>query len=134
MRGWIYVISNPAMPGLVKVGFSRQDPDGRAAQFAQTGVPHPYVVEYDVLLVDPETAELEVHRALHERREAKEWFRCSAEQVVTLIRERFRSRILAERPGSERRTPNTTRLINSRNAECPCGSGKKFKHCCGRPL
>ncbi|HCV63371.1 MAG TPA: hypothetical protein DGR20_08750, partial [Alphaproteobacteria bacterium] len=20
----------------------------------------------------------------------------------------------------------------SRNAPCPCGSGKKFKHCCGR--
>ena len=20
----------------------------------------------------------------------------------------------------------------SRNAQCPCGSGKKYKHCCGR--
>ena len=20
----------------------------------------------------------------------------------------------------------------SRNAKCPCGSGKKYKHCCGR--
>ena len=24
--------------------------------------------------------------------------------------------------------------MTSRNAQCPCGSGRRFKHCCGNPL
>jgi hypothetical protein len=30
-------------------------------------------------------------------------------------------------------TPVTTQPKVGRNAPCPCGSGKKFKHCCGAP-
>jgi uncharacterized protein len=30
-------------------------------------------------------------------------------------------------------TPVTTPAKVGRNAQCPCGSGKKFKHCCGAP-
>ena len=30
-------------------------------------------------------------------------------------------------------TPATTEPKVGRNAPCPCGSGKKFKHCCGAP-
>ena len=30
-------------------------------------------------------------------------------------------------------TPLTTQPEVGRNAPCPCGSGKKFKHCCGAP-
>ena len=31
----------------------------------------------------------------------------------------------------EQNEKNPTRK-NSRNAKCPCGSGKKYKHCCGK--
>jgi SWIM/SEC-C metal-binding protein len=27
--------------------------------------------------------------------------------------------------------PITIQVTTARNATCPCGSGKKFKHCCG---
>lgn len=32
MRGWVYVISNPTIPGLVKIGFSTKDPLLRAEE------------------------------------------------------------------------------------------------------
>jgi hypothetical protein len=47
MKGWVYVITNLAMPGLVKVGYSRKDPELRAAELNSTGTPHPFVVEYE---------------------------------------------------------------------------------------
>jgi len=40
-----------------------------------------------------------------------------------------------ERAVDELSTPNgpSPRPMVGRNAPCLCGSGKKFKHCCGRP-
>jgi preprotein translocase subunit SecA len=34
-------------------------------------------------------------------------------------------------PGSKRETVTTDRKVG-RNDPCPCGSGKKYKRCCGR--
>jgi len=45
MKGWVYIIANKAMPGLVKVGYSMKDPELRAAELNNTGSPHPYVLE-----------------------------------------------------------------------------------------
>lgn len=53
MRGWVYVMSNRSMPNLVKVGFSSKDPELRAKELAHTGTPHPYVVDYEALVRDP---------------------------------------------------------------------------------
>jgi len=36
MKGWVYVISNKAMSGLVKVGYSTKDPELRAAELSHT--------------------------------------------------------------------------------------------------
>ena len=47
MKGWVYIITNKSMPNLVKVGFSTKDPQTRADDMYSTGVPHPYVVEYE---------------------------------------------------------------------------------------
>jgi preprotein translocase subunit SecA len=37
----------------------------------------------------------------------------------------------AERPGARR--PVKAVVVPGRNDPCPCGSGKKYKKCCGRP-
>ena len=42
-----------------------------------------------------------------------------------------RRRMLADR-GSEHSAHRRTKKIG-RNDPCPCGSGKKYKHCCGKP-
>lgn len=86
MKGWVYVISNRAMPELVKVGFSTKDPELRASELNHTGSPHPYLVEYELLIEAPYDVEQRVHRALRHKREAKEWFRCSPEEAVAEIK------------------------------------------------
>jgi len=86
MKGWVYVISNEAMPGLVKVGYSTKDPELRAAELGHTGSPHPYTVEYEMLIEEPYNTEKEVHKRLAQKREGKEWFRCSAEEAVAAIK------------------------------------------------
>ena len=89
MKGWVYVISNKAMPGLVKVGYSAKDPKQRAKELGMgnAGSPHPYVVEYDALVEDPENIEKKTHKQLSAKHEAKEWFRCSTEEAVTAIKQ-----------------------------------------------
>lgn len=46
VRGWVYVISNESMPGVVKVGYSFKDPKERAEELAYTGAPTPYLVHF----------------------------------------------------------------------------------------
>ena len=78
MRGWVYIISNKSMPGLVKVGYSMKDPEERAEELDHTGTPHPYVVEYDIL-IEGELYQVEqrIHHNLSCYLEGKEWFRCT---------------------------------------------------------
>jgi len=76
MKGWVYLITNESMPGLVKVGFSMHDPERRAKELSTTGIPRPFNVAFAVLLEAPQTIEKSVHDALSGYREGKEWFRC----------------------------------------------------------
>ncbi|MDJ1160430.1 GIY-YIG nuclease family protein [Burkholderia gladioli pv. gladioli] len=86
MEGYVYVMSNKAMPGLVKVGFTTGTPEGRAAQLSGTHSPHPVVVEYSTHVPDARAVEREAHLRLHKHREGKEWFRCSRELAVNAIK------------------------------------------------
>jgi hypothetical protein len=87
IRGYVYVLTNEGLPGLVKVGFSLKDPAVRATELSTTGVPHPYVVEYDVLVLNPIDIEQAVHHAFRKegRHEAKEFFRVSVSDAITKI-------------------------------------------------
>jgi hypothetical protein len=103
MRGWTYIITNLAMPGLVKVGFTMKDPQLRAEELNNTGSPHPFVVQYDILVDDPQQIEQQVHKELKEFSEGKEWFRCSIECAIEAITRIAKSKILATHnatPGS----------------------------------
>lgn len=86
MEGYVYVMSNKAMPGLVKVGFTTGTPDERAAQLNGTHSPHPVVVEYSTHVPDARAVEREAHLRLRKHREGKEWFRCSRELAINAIK------------------------------------------------
>jgi hypothetical protein len=86
VRGWVYVITNKAMPSLVKVGFSTKDPITRAQSFDQAGLPYSYEVAYDVIVENPYLVEQKIHAALNETKENKEWFKCSVAHAVDTIR------------------------------------------------
>jgi hypothetical protein len=87
LRGYVYVLSNQAMPGLVKIGFSLKDPALRARELSGTGIPYPHILEYDVHVVDPRTVEQRTHQALASKRAAenREWFRCSVHEARAVI-------------------------------------------------
>lgn len=96
MKGWVYIISNPSMPGLIKVGHSTKDPELRAQELNHTGAPHPYVVEYEMLIEDPFRVERQAHKALQDFRERKEWFRCSCEEAIVAIQSVAGCQIISE--------------------------------------
>jgi hypothetical protein len=98
MKGWVYIITNKAMPYIVKVGYSTKDPELRAAELNHTGSPHPYVVEYEVLVEGPRHVERKVHERLSNERENqnKEWFRCTTEEAVAAIKAVVGTKALVE--------------------------------------
>lgn len=96
MKGWVYVISDKSRPGLVKVGYSERDPKVRALEMENEGAPAPFSVEYEILVDEPARLEKRVHRALQESHYGKEWFRCSIEKAVAVIRRSAGGEVLHE--------------------------------------
>jgi hypothetical protein len=83
--GFVYVLTNESMPGLVKIGFTLGRPTDRAKQLATTGVPTPFVVAYSIKLFDPDKWERRIHEHLAHHRKNKEWFSCDAGFAQTEI-------------------------------------------------
>jgi len=88
---WVYVLSNPTTPGLLKIGYTTQTPDERAKQISNaTGVALPYKVEWAFKCFDGEQLEGEVHRKLREYRvnNQREFFQIDlggAKKVIKLL-------------------------------------------------
>ena len=83
----IYVMTNPAMPGIVKVGGSTC-PDARADQLSSgTGIPLPFVVEFTTWVDFGSQTEVIAHRALAEHRvsPSREFFRVSVDEAIEAI-------------------------------------------------
>lgn len=83
MRGYVYVLTNEAMPGLVKVGRSKHAAGVRAKQIyaGDTGVPLPFDVYFECLFDDCIEGEALVHEALQDARlnPDREFFKTDAE-------------------------------------------------------
>ncbi len=66
---WVYVLSNPSIPGQLKIGFTDFTPERRAKQLSNsTGVPTPFQVEWAFHCFNGEQLEGEVHRYLEASR------------------------------------------------------------------
>lgn len=88
-RGFVYLLSNPAMPGLVKIGFTERDVYKRAAELSTTGVPDRFYVHCFYVSEDPATDEEAIHFALSECRDKtnREFFRLSPSEAVKKLGE-----------------------------------------------
>lgn len=84
--GFVYVIDNPSIHGLVKVGFTLRHPRERAKELASTGVPTPYEVVYYASVDNPQKIETNVHRRLSPYNAGKEWFTANITECITAIR------------------------------------------------
>jgi len=63
--GYIYILFNPSIPGLVKIGKTERDPRERARELSQaTGVATPFEVAYTAAFADCDVAERYMHAVL----------------------------------------------------------------------
>lgn len=87
-KGWIYVMTNPAMPDVIKIGKTSNDPEFRARQLRETGVPLPFEVRYSGWVSDYESVERELFRILSDYRISgdREFFSCDVATAVDEIR------------------------------------------------
>lgn len=87
MKGYIYVLTNPAMPGLVKIGRSIHGGVKRAAQLDCTSVPLPFEVAFEILVDDVEQAEKLAHESLAKYRinPSREFFNVSEDLAIEQI-------------------------------------------------
>ena len=66
---WLYILSNQSMPGHLKIGYTKQQPDQRAKQLSTaTGVPTPFKVEWAFHCFNAEGLEREIHQFLEQSR------------------------------------------------------------------
>ena len=85
VQGWVYIISNVAMPELLKVGYTIKGSSHRARQLNGAGSPHRFQVLYEALVKDPRAVEQAAHKMLILKHEGKEWFRCSKQEAIVAI-------------------------------------------------
>ena len=100
MKGWVYVLSNESLDGLVKIGFSTKDPKSRAKELSgDTGVPTPFIVEYEMLVEDPHSCEQRAHDLLDDKRvnQRREFFRCSVNDAIESAKQVVDSEIIFEK-------------------------------------
>ena len=67
-RGVVYVLTNSAMPGLVKIGFSTRSAEERALELSTTGVPFPFEIAFSADVESPSQIEAEAHVLFADRR------------------------------------------------------------------
>lgn len=111
-KGFVYILSNAGMPGLLKIGFSTKVPTERAAELNTTGVPSPFDVEYYCLIEEPATLEAAVHKALSSNRHTgdREFFRLSLAAAIQAVEQRapFREHTWCKSPSLRPRPPSVS--------------------------
>ena len=85
----VYVLTNPAMPGLIKIGSTTQgEVDVRMKQLYSTGVPVPFDCAYACRVPDAYKVEKALHDAfgMHRVNPNREFFKIEPERVVAILK------------------------------------------------
>ena len=85
----VYVLTNPAMPGLVKIGrTSYEEANARLAQLYSTGVPFPFKLEFACKVENPDEVEQALHLAFgpHRVNTRREFFSIEPEQAIAILK------------------------------------------------
>jgi len=82
--GYVYILSNRSMPGLVKIGKSSRGGRHRAKEIYQTGVPTPFNLEFEIYTHDCDSLEMYVHERLESKRvnESREFFEIDISEAI----------------------------------------------------
>jgi Meiotically Up-regulated Gene 113 (MUG113) protein len=85
----VYVLTNKAMPNMVKIGFTSQaDVKMRIAELYTTGVPLPFNIEWVCRTKNAAEAEKALHKAFKHNRvnESREFFSIEPEQAIGILK------------------------------------------------
>ncbi|MGM0823925.1 MAG: GIY-YIG nuclease family protein [Pseudomonadota bacterium] len=90
--GYVYVLSNESMPGLVKIGMTKRDRKIRTKELYTTGVPTRFKIEFEVFCEDRLAFETAVHDELIECRvnEKREFFKTTVTNAITVIKRLYK--------------------------------------------
>ena len=85
--GYVYILVNTSMPGLVKIGKTDRTLDERLTELYTTGVPTPFEVAFKLLSNECKTLEEETHNCLAEFRvnPLREFFRCNVDTAIKVL-------------------------------------------------
>ena len=88
MTDVVYVLTNPAMPNLVKIGFTQRAIEQRMKELDQSGVPLPFECFYAAEVTNCREVERALHEAFddHRLRRSREFFRLSPEKPRAIMR------------------------------------------------
>jgi T5orf172 domain len=83
----IYVLTNEAMPGLVKIGITSGDVSERIKQLDNTSIPLPFECFYAAEVTDAAKAEKAIHTAFgdHRVRPSREFFKLSPDKPKAIL-------------------------------------------------
>lgn len=87
MKGYVYILKNQAMPGLLKIGRSANGAKMRANQLYTTGVPVPFEIAFETYSHDCEALEKELHWRLQNSRcsDNREFFKVSEFDAIQCL-------------------------------------------------
>lgn len=88
-NGIVYILTNPAMPNLIKIGYTaNEDVKTRMAQIYTSGVPLPFECVYAARVNNHEKVERALHIAFGPDRinPKREFFEIDASQAIAIIR------------------------------------------------
>lgn len=87
MQQYLYILSNPSMPGLIKIGKTTTSPNQRMSELHSTGVPTAFALELSVEVDDCQASEQAAHSTLSKFRVAnnREFFRISVAEALKAI-------------------------------------------------
>lgn len=118
-EGYVYILSNPTMPGIVKIGKTVRAPEARLKELnSATGVAMPFNLETVVETKNPSLTERIIHEHLSSRRinQRREFFEVSvkdATRVAKVAAKRTHSRIYSGRKRTGKKTEHIARLIST---------------------
>lgn len=85
-EGYIYCLSNPSMPGLLKIGATIRTPEDRAKELYTTGVAYPFQIEFSRYVSYVFETEKQIHKILETYRiPSREFFKISVENALKVI-------------------------------------------------
>lgn len=142
--GIVYVLTNPVMPGIVKIGMTqRKDMEGRLKELYTTGVPVPFDCQYACKVPKEECLKIEhaLHQAFAPQRinENREFFKLETGQVISILQlfnhedatEEVRTELENDLTDADREASNRIRVkrpkLNFEDMGVPVGAKLVFR-------